>query len=405
MKKILKTIIITVIPVIILFSPNKFFAQPSSNETLILDKKLLEKLRISFEEKEKSYQPVVKKIIDDANKLLKQKSLSIIDKSVTPPSGDKHDYMSMGPYWWPDPTKKDGLPYIRRDGERNPEYHKITDHEYITRTMSESEILAVAYFITHDSKYSRKAVEKIRVWFLDDETRMNPNMKHAQFIPGINTGRGIGLIETRDFYNVLDAVILLRNSVEWKKEDDNKFNEWLEEYFKWITADQYGLDESKEKNNHGTWYDVQVVSIALFLNKIEFAKKVIEESKEKRIGAQIEPDGQQTLELARTKSWEYSCMNLSGFMHLALLAEHVNVDLWNYQSPRGGSIRKAFDYLLPFTKNFGAWEYKQITTVHKEDFIPILSMTEKKYKINIESELNKMIVDNNPEVVISILHW
>jgi hypothetical protein len=40
---------------------------------------------------------------------------------MVPPSGSKNDYMSMGPYWWPDPEKPDGLPYIRRDGEVNPE--------------------------------------------------------------------------------------------------------------------------------------------------------------------------------------------------------------------------------------------------------------------------------------------
>ena len=54
---------------------------------------------------------------------------SVMDKGVTPPSGDKHDYMSQAPYWWPDPTKPDGSPYIRKDGERNPEIDKITDHE------------------------------------------------------------------------------------------------------------------------------------------------------------------------------------------------------------------------------------------------------------------------------------
>ena len=27
--------------------------------------------------------------------------------------------MSQAPYFWPDPSKPGGLPYIRRDGERN----------------------------------------------------------------------------------------------------------------------------------------------------------------------------------------------------------------------------------------------------------------------------------------------
>src|SRR5213594_3592179 len=32
---------------------------------------------------------------------------------------DPHDYYSEGPYWWPDPKNPRG-PYIRKDGERNP---------------------------------------------------------------------------------------------------------------------------------------------------------------------------------------------------------------------------------------------------------------------------------------------
>lgn len=35
---------------------------------------------------------------------------TVVNKAVLPPSGDKHDYMSMAPYWWPDETKPDGLP-------------------------------------------------------------------------------------------------------------------------------------------------------------------------------------------------------------------------------------------------------------------------------------------------------
>ena len=34
---------------------------------------------------------------------------------------------SVGPYWWPDPSKPDGLPYIRKDGHKNPERGKIGD--------------------------------------------------------------------------------------------------------------------------------------------------------------------------------------------------------------------------------------------------------------------------------------
>src|ERR1044072_5271844 len=69
------------------------------------------------------------KLERDARKALVSGPFSITSKATTPPSGDKHDYMSQAPYFWPDPQRPNGLPYIRRDGDRNPEINKITDHK------------------------------------------------------------------------------------------------------------------------------------------------------------------------------------------------------------------------------------------------------------------------------------
>ena len=204
-------------------------------------------------------------------------------------------------------------------------------------------------------------------------------MNYAQYIPGINTGRGIGIIETHELYKVLDAVVLLRTSKDWKGTDDKAMTHWLREYYQWLTTHQYGLDESKERNNHGSWYDVQVSALALFLGKPNAAKKVLEATKKKRIDIQIERDGKQPLELARTKSWRYSNYNLMALIHLALLGDHVGVDLWNYQSAHGGSILKALKYLLPFTKEPQKWSYLQIEKMQNDDIFLNLHIAEQKY--------------------------
>ena len=384
MKNILRILLGSALFTAVIVSPITLFAQTTALKTLILDKEMLGKIKDGYVKKEKVYQSVVKKILDESNKLLIQKPLSVVDKSVFPFSGDKHDFLSMAPYFWPDLAKKDGLPYIQKDGERNPEIYSITDKDYLARTLNESQLLAIAYFITGESKYSAKAVEKIRVWFLKKETRMNPNFKHSQFIRGINDGRGTGLISIHDIYKVLDAILILRLSKEWERSDDRNITKWFEEYFKWLTTSTYGKDESGRENNHGTWYDVQATSIALFLGKNEFARKVLEEAKEKRIGSQIEKDGKLPNELRRTRSWHYSCMNLSAFMHLAILGDHVNVDLWNYQSEKGGSIRKAVDYLQPFISDSNKWQYKQITQFDLEkESTWFLYIAENKFDKNI----------------------
>ena len=152
---------------------------------------------------------------------------SVTDKSVVPPSGDKHDYMSQAPYWWPNPATPNGLPYVQRDGERNPEINKIIDHQSMDRMAGAVETLALGAYLSGDDKYARKASQLLRAWFIDPATRMNPNLQYGQGIPGITTGRGIGLIETRGLARVVDAVGLLETTGAWTAGDDQGVKDWF----------------------------------------------------------------------------------------------------------------------------------------------------------------------------------
>ena len=108
-----------------------------------------------------------------------------------------------------------------------------------------------------------------------------------------------------------------------------------------------------------------MVSILIFLDRIEEAKQVLETVKTERIAKQIEPNGAQPLELARTKALSYSTMNLKGFVELAIYGKKLGVDLINFKANNGASILTAFEFLKPYAKEDKEWDFKQISDSKK----------------------------------------
>jgi hypothetical protein len=315
----------------------------------------------------------------DAEKALAVTRFSVVDKGVTPPSGDKHDYMSQAPYFWPDPAKPGGLPYIRKDGQRNPEINRITDHLAIDGLVAHTQTLGLAFYVSGDERYARKAAALVRAFFLDPATRMNPNLEYAQFVPGVNTGRGIGLIETRGFTRVVDAIGLLASSEAWRAEDGRLVRAWFTAFLEWMQDSKNGMEEAAAKNNHGTYYDLQATSFALFLDRAPLATQILEQAKQKRIAVQIEPDGRQPLELARTNAWSYSNGNLDGLTELATLGDSAGVDLWHFATPDGRSIRKAILYLAPYAFGDRKWDAPQIGTFNPQALHGVLGRAGLRY--------------------------
>lgn len=302
----------------------------------------------------------LKALLAEAEAALKQEPLTIVNKPTVPPSRDKHDYASAGPYWWPDPDKPEGLPYVRRDGERNPEVDE-TDRPLLDTLVSTVKTLGFAYGFTRQDEYATHAALLLRTWFLNPETRMNPNLLFGQAIPGICEGRGIGLIETAAFAReMLPAIHFLRDAESWSDEDMTGLQAWFHAFLEWMLTHPYGVDEARHGNNHSMAYDVQVATYAFFVGQPDLARVILEGVGERRIADQIEPDGRQPLELERTKALGYASMNLKLMLDLAEIGRQWGIDLINFKSADGRSLRRAVAWLYPYWTGEQAWTLPQI---------------------------------------------
>ena len=297
-----------------------------------------------------------------ADYMMEQGPWSITD-SVTEAVDDPQDYFSEGPYWWPDPEDNEA-PYIKRDGERNPE--RFTGHKILMHKMRKAvSALSYAAYFFDEKKYADHAAEIIRVWFLNDSTRMNPNLNHAQAIRNKSNGRGVGIIETHRWVNLVEAMNYLYASGYWNKNDYEGVKDWFSEFLTWMLESENGLDEKQRGNNHGSWWAAQVAAYSEFTGRKDLLPMVWDYAKHFLIDNQIKPDGSAPKEEVRTLSFHYSIFNANAHSNIARIAQMNGKNLWEYQSPNGGSLVKVFNYLIPYLRNPERWEKQQISEMNE----------------------------------------
>ena len=304
---------------------------------------------------------------------------SVVDKTTLPPSGNRQDYWHPAPYWWPNPATSDGLPYIRRDGERVPgsELYSPESDRYdrtrLQRLFDDATAAALAWRVSGERRFAEHAVAMLRCWFLDPQTRMNPHMTYAQWRPEPNSryAGGYGLIELKDLYFFLDAVRLMRDSGVLDRATEDRFRAWLGAYLEWIQSSPQGLAERAARNNHGTCFDLQVAAIAAYLGELGVLSVTLRSSKA-RILTQFAADGSQREELTRNRSAHYTSFNLQCWVNLARLAATVGCDLWGDERAGHPSLRGALGWLLPLLAKPN-WPYPQVAPFDRSRRIPLIA--------------------------------
>ena len=266
------------------------------------------------------------------------------------------DFYSMGDYWWPDPTTPHGLPYIRRDGESNPE--NFDTHRLLLREMRDQvAALAAGYVLDRNPKVAQRASAWLRVFFVDPATRMHPHLRFAQAIPGVTPGRGIGIIDTLHLIEVLPALEAMANAPGIDGETITAVRAWFAEYLQWMLTHPNGIEEGATPNNHSVAYWLQV---AVFARSVRHETALVEARRQWSdviLPDQMAPDGSFPRELERTKSYGYSIFQLDNVALLTEVLSGPDDELWAFRLPDGRSIARAIAYLYPFLHDKEQWPF------------------------------------------------
>jgi hypothetical protein len=314
-----------------------------------------------------------KQVFSSADRALAGPTYSVINKTRIPPSGDKHDYLSMGPYWWPDATRPSGEPYVRRDGRVNPERDSNAFDTAALEAMSGAvEALSLAYYFSDDARYARKAAELLRVWFLGPGTRMKPNASFAQGVPGRTTGRAEGVLDTFRLIRVVEGIGLLAPARVLSAAEQTGLERWFGDYVTWMMTSPTGQEERDAENNHALWYDHQLAHYALFARREQIAREVVSSFVPRRLAKQIDPDGKLPRELGRTRPWHYTVFALRASAGLAELGRCFQLDLW-HATGNGRSLKVAIDFILPYVGREQEFPYPDLHAGATEESFELFS--------------------------------
>ena len=294
-------------------------------------------------------------------KLRAQPNWNVVeDKPITAASKDPHDYFSTGTYWWPDPAKPDGLPYIRRDGYINPATTKLDNYKVQQMRLKVLPLAALAYF-EGDREAGKIAVGQLKKFFLDPKTRMNPNLKYSQAIPGRCDGRPEGLIDAYMFADVIDAAAMLRASGDLSDAEYDGLRQWFGEFGRWLETDPMSMRDRDASHNHGLAWQLMVILCAEFsgdrATALEHARKI-----PGLIVRAIREDGVMPAEAARPTSWDYHMFAMGMVMRLCAALRPLGIDLLAPDSESGKRIRLTLDMMAKIIPD-KKWPLQQVQPI------------------------------------------
>lgn len=289
-------------------------------------------------------------------KTYRDMALTADNPSVTQNSSEvknttgKNNYTSFATYYHPDPSSPTGFPYVRKDGVRNKDLDAMSDAKYLNSLCTKLNHLSLLYSLTKKEEYATRAVEMINVFFVNPDTKMNPNLTYSGLVVGNSMSnlkiRG-ATIDSARLCGLPDWIELLKTSPSWNSSLQNDMVSWVDSLASWFKTDERGILQNSYSHNIKTSYVNQLASYLVFCGKEVEAKSYLENTVWNLLSSQINDEGEQILEMERAAPRHYSNFNLMLLMTLGKICHSLGINIWNYEDANGcGSIKKAMLYVV-----------------------------------------------------------
>jgi len=307
-------------------------------------------------------------IIARAEKYLHSEVRTVVHDTSERSSGGPNDFYSEGDYWWPDPVHPDG-PYIRRDGESNPN-NFIAHRQSLMRLGDIVGALSSAYLISDSAsdrkRYADAIGEHLHAWFVNPKTKMQPHLLYAQAIKGRNTGRSIGGIDAVHLVEVALAVERLSQYKAIDAGDLSSIKQWFAQFSSWMTSHPYGLKERDHPNNHSIAWSLQIAAYSKLTNNLEHQELVKDYFKQWYLAKMMSKNGSFPKETERTKPYAYSLFVMDLMAGIAQILTTQEENLWLYETENQRSLKLGVDFMAGYINDKMTWPFAPDVEYWKE---------------------------------------
>lgn len=287
-------------------------------------------------------------VLTEARRLRVARPPSILDRAPSSWTGPARAYYSIGKYAWPDPDAPDGLPYRRHDCEVNPAAAgPAYDRTRLATLVRECRTLALAWLLQPDPGTTDALAARLRTWFVDPATAMEPHLRHAAALPGVHDGSWLGLIEGARLVGLVDDLDLVaaREPTPSLRQALAGTRAWMARFADWYRTSEQGRRDAAATNNHGLWYHLQTLAWAAFADPADRDLPLLRERLTASALAQVGPAGTLPQELARPNALGYVVFTLLALAAATERLEPHGTRLLEATTPSGARVGEAFTWL------------------------------------------------------------